>query len=57
MPSLLLFLAWVLIVLGVLGLILAVFAPGDGRYRIPGGFVGPLVLIIVGIGLLLVPIA
>lgn len=57
MPSLLLFLAWVLVVLGVIGLILAVFAPADGRYRLPGGFVGPLVLIVVGVGLLLVPIA
>lgn len=57
MPSLLLFLAWVLIVLGVIGLILAVFAPADGRYRIPGGFIGPILLIVVGIGLLLVPIA
>lgn len=56
MGLLLTFLGGALIVLGVIGLILAVF-PVDSRLRVPGGFVGPLILIIAGVGLLLVPVA
>lgn len=56
MGPLLTFLGFALIVLGVLGVVLAVFG-GSGRYAVPGGFIGPVVLIIVGVGLLLLPVA
>lgn len=60
MGLLLTFLGATLIVLGVLGAVLAVFTPAGSRYRLaegPAGIVGPVLLIIVGIGLLLVPVA